>query len=38
VKRIVIFLQLVWRENMAGARITVRDAWSLACYLADGPI
>lgn len=28
--RVWEFLHFVWRENLAGARITVRDAWALA--------
>jgi hypothetical protein len=34
-RRIYEFITLVWRENMAGARITVRDAWTLAGYLSS---
>lgn len=30
--RIWEFLHFVWRENLAGARISVRDAWDLAGY------
>lgn len=30
IRRIWEFLHFVWRENLAGARITVRDAWQLA--------
>lgn len=29
-RRLWEFLHVVWRENLAGARITVRDAWFLA--------
>lgn len=32
-KRICLFLTFVWRENLAGARITVRDAWTLAALM-----
>lgn len=34
-KRLRLFLSLVWQENMANSRVSIRDAWALAGYLTE---